>query len=174
MPKYLEAKIGESAEGTREQSLRDYVFYTVSGMPGSIMGAWLIETRLGRKGSMFFSALLTTLGILVFVWVDSQLAVIASSMAVSLAVTLMYAVIYSYTPEVFETRVRGTACGMAAAVSRLAGITSPVATGLMLGISVSLPLYVSAACFAIAAYCMITLPIETRGRGMPAGAHVAH
>ena len=89
LPKYLEAKIGQSAEGTREQSLRDYVFYTVSGMPGSIMGAWLIETRLGRKGSMFVSAILTTLGILVFVWVDSQFGVIASSMGVSLAVTLM-------------------------------------------------------------------------------------
>lgn len=129
------------------------------------MGAWLIETRLGRKGSMFVSAIITALGILVFVWVDSSFGVITSSMGVSLAVTLMYAVIYSYTPEVFETRIRGTACGMAAAVSRLAGITSPVATGLMLTVSVSLPLYVSAACFAISAYCMITLPIETRGRG---------
>ena len=33
----------------------------------------------------------------------------------------------------------------------------------MLSIHVSLPLFVSAACFAVTAACMVMLPIETRG-----------
>lgn len=55
---------------------------------------------------MAISTIATFFGILVFVTVHSQLGVVVSSMGVSLAVTTMYAVIYGYTPEVFEPRVR--------------------------------------------------------------------
>ena len=55
---------------------------------------------------MAISTIATFFGILVFVTVHSQLGVVISSMGVSLAVTTMYAVIYGYTPEVFEPGVR--------------------------------------------------------------------
>lgn len=58
-------------------------------MPGSIIGAYLIETDLGRRGTMAISTLATSAGIFVFVLVDSQVGVVLSSMAVSLAATLM-------------------------------------------------------------------------------------
>lgn len=53
------------------------------------MGAYLIETDLGRRGTMAISTLATSAGIFVFVVVDSQVGVVLSSMAVSLAATLM-------------------------------------------------------------------------------------
>lgn len=56
----------------------------------------------------------------------------------------------------------GTACGIASALSRFAGIIAPIVTGLLLSINVSLPLYLAAAFFLITAGCMIALPIETR------------
>lgn len=31
----------------------------------------------------------------------------------------MYAVLYGWTPEIFGTKVRGTACGIASALSRV-------------------------------------------------------
>ena len=55
---------------------------------------------------MAVSTIATFFGILVFVTVHSQVGVVISSMGVSLAVTTMYAVIYGYTPEVFESGVR--------------------------------------------------------------------
>lgn len=58
-------------------------------MPGSIIGAYLIETSWGRRGTMAISTLATSLGILVFVLVSSQAGVVLSSMGVSLAATLM-------------------------------------------------------------------------------------
>lgn len=76
------------------------------------------------------------------------------------------AVIYGYTPEVFPSSYRGTACGIASSFSRLAGVLAPLLTGILLSIDVSLPLYVACSCFAVTAYFMITLPIETRLKGI--------
>ncbi|GAA99250.1 uncharacterized protein L969DRAFT_102623 [Mixia osmundae IAM 14324] len=165
LPKFLEDKVGrEELGGGLTESLQEYVIYTVAGCPGSIIGAYLIETRLGRRGSMALSTLMTALGTFIFVMVTSKAGVVLSSMLVSLMATLMYAIIYGYTPEVFEARIRGTGCGIASALSRVAGIIAPLLTGLLLSLSVSLPLFVSAGAFATATICMATLPFETRGR----------
>ncbi|SCV70168.1 BQ2448_1562 [Microbotryum intermedium] len=159
LPKYLEQKLGESTgEASRTQSLWDYVLYTVSGLPGAPLGAWLIESRLGRVKTLAFSTLATSAGTLIFVLVSSQAGVVSSSMFVSLVATLMYAVIYGYTPEAFPVASRGTACGIASALSRLAGIFAPIITGFLLSISVSLPLFLSALCFLFAALAAWSLP----------------
>ncbi|SDA00037.1 BZ3501_MvSof-1269-A2-R1_Chr2-2g04410 [Microbotryum saponariae] len=153
LPKYLEQKLGESTGQTsRTQSLWDF-----SGLPGAPLGAWLIEGRLGRVKTLAFSTLATSAGTLIFVLVSSQVGVVSSSMFVSLVATLMYAVIYGYTPEAFPVASRGTACGIASALSRLAGIFAPIITGLLLSINVSLPLFLSSLCFllaALAAWCL--------------------
>ncbi|KDE04406.1 hypothetical protein MVLG_05196 [Microbotryum lychnidis-dioicae p1A1 Lamole] len=152
LPKYLEQRLGQSTgQASRTQSLWDYVLYTVSGLPGAPLGAWLIEGRLGRVKTLAFSTLATSAGTLIFVLVTSQAGVVSSSMFVSLVATLMYAVIYGYTPEAFPVASRGTACGIASALSRLAGIFAPIVTGLLLSINVSLPLFLSSLCFLLAA-----------------------
>ncbi|KAK4052685.1 hypothetical protein OIV83_001972 [Microbotryomycetes sp. JL201] len=107
LPKYLEEKVGETVtHGGREQSLREYVLYTAAGIPGSLLGAWLVETSLGRIKTLAISTLVTSASTLVFVFVQTQAGIMASSAAVSLAATLMYAVIYAYTPEAFPTTTR--------------------------------------------------------------------
>ncbi|KAM0747906.1 MFS general substrate transporter [Meredithblackwellia eburnea MCA 4105] len=174
LPKYLEQKVSGGGEPDgRAQSLRDYVIYTTCSLPGPFLGAYLIETKLGRRSTMAISTLLTSLATFVFVFVDSQSGVVGSSTVVSLAASLMYAVIYSYTPEVFPPSIRGTATGLASSFSRLAGIVAPLLTGVLLSINVSLPLFVSAGFFFVGAACMWKLPIETRGRpgGAVVGAH---
>ncbi|KAI0234009.1 hypothetical protein L0F63_001080, partial [Massospora cicadina] len=45
-----------------------------------------------------------------------------TSGAFSFLITIVYAVLYAYTPEVFDTKVRGTASGVASALGRIAGI----------------------------------------------------
>lgn len=87
-----------------------------------------------------------------------------SSSAVSFLATLLYAVIYGYTPEVFETNVRGTAVGTASGLGRIAGIVSPIVCGILLTISTSLPLYVSVVGFLIVGVSVALLPFETRGQ----------
>ncbi|GAA5864177.1 hypothetical protein JCM8547_001280 [Rhodosporidiobolus lusitaniae] len=154
LPRFLEAKLAANPSGSSpEQTLRDYVLYTVSGLPGSILGAYLVETSWGRAKTLALSTLATSAGTFVFAFVSSTTGVVLSSMAVSLAATLMYAVIYSLTPAVFPTTTRGTACGIASALSRLAGIIAPLFTGVLLSINISLPLFVSGACFFATAAC---------------------
>ncbi|BGP42491.1 hypothetical protein JCM10449v2_006496 [Rhodotorula kratochvilovae] len=159
LPKFLESKLAAegspATESTQEQTLRDYVLYTVSGLPGSLLGAYLVETSLGRARTLAFATLATSAATFVFVCVSSRAGVVLSSMVVSLAATLMYAVIYGLTPEIFPTSTRGTATGIASALSRLSGLLAPLLTGALLAAldGLAVPLLLSATCFAATAAC---------------------
>lgn len=87
-----------------------------------------------------------------------------TSSSASFLQNTMWGVVYSYSPEVFPTSVRGTAVGMASSLARVLGSTAPLATGALLQVSLQAPLYLSSAALCGAALCMILLPIETRGR----------
>ncbi|BGP56209.1 hypothetical protein JCM8202_002100 [Rhodotorula sphaerocarpa] len=183
LPKFLESKLSDSEPDqttTPEETLRDYVFYTLSGLPGSLVGAWLIETPLGRVKTLVFSTLATSAATVVFVFVGSPAGIVLSSMAVSFASTLMYAVIYGFTPEIFPVTMRGTASGIASALSRLAGIVAPLLTGVLLSLSSSsvMPLSLSAVCLlATAAAAWGLLGIEERmgiSGGRRAGSAMVH
>ncbi|KWU45077.1 MFS general substrate transporter [Rhodotorula sp. JG-1b] len=151
LPKFLESKLADTAPSrptTQEETLRTYVMYTTAGLPGSLVGAYLVETPLGRAKTLAISTLATSAATVVFVFVNTSVGIVLSSMAVSFASTLMYAVIYGFTPEIFPVTMRGTASGIASALSRLSGIVAPLVTGILLSISTSvLPLSLSALCF---------------------------
>ncbi|KAI8099794.1 major facilitator superfamily domain-containing protein [Halteromyces radiatus] len=163
LPKYLET-LGFDGEAvpTRKDVYWDYMIYSIAGVPGSVMASYLIETRLGRKGTMAFSAFGSALALFLFSIIDSRITMLISSSSVSFLATLLYAVIYGYTPEVFDTAVRGTAVGTASGLGRVAGIISPIVSGILLTISTSLPLYVSVIGFIIVGVCIVLLPYETR------------
>ncbi|KAI7905457.1 major facilitator superfamily domain-containing protein [Cokeromyces recurvatus] len=164
LPKYLETFgfKGEATVPTRKQVYRDYMIYSLAGVPGSVIASWLIETKLGRKGTMSTAAFGSSLSLFLFSIINSRITMVLSSSTFSFLETLLYAVIYGYTPEVFDTNVRGTAVGTASALGRIAGIASPIITGILLTISTSLPLYISAIGFFIVGSCVVLLPVETR------------
>ncbi|KAJ2455848.1 hypothetical protein EV183_000464 [Coemansia sp. RSA 2336] len=163
LPKLLEATPGNSA--SQVSVYRDALIYAVSGVPGSLLGAWLVDTRLGRIYSMTIATAVSGLALIGFAFSTKAhipaLTIVASSVF-GLTSTLMFAVIYAYTPEVFRPAVRGTACGTASAIGRVAGILAPLITGLLLELNSTIPLYVSVALLWAAAVCMFMLPIETR------------
>ncbi|ORZ16921.1 major facilitator superfamily domain-containing protein [Absidia repens] len=163
LPKYLETLgfEGEAAP-TRKDVYWEYMIYSIAGVPGSVMASFMIETRLGRKGTMAFSAFGSAIALFLFSIIDSRATMLVSSSSVSFLATLLYAVIYGYTPEVFDTAVRGTAVGTASGLGRIAGIISPIVSGILLTINTALPLYVSVAGFVIVGVCILLLPYETR------------
>ncbi|KAJ2691098.1 hypothetical protein GGH99_002497 [Coemansia sp. RSA 1285] len=162
------AAAAAAAAGSHSKQVRVYrdaLIYAVSGVPGSIIGSWMVNTRLGRIYSMALSTFVSGLALIAFAFsakAHSSALTIVSSSVFGLMSTLMFAVIYAYTPEVFYPAVRGTACGTASAFGRVAGIIAPLITGLLLSISTTVPLYVSVGLLWAAAGCMIALPIETR------------
>jgi MFS family permease len=124
LPKYLESlSLSDRRKDTYNDSLmqnvlKDYIIYSLCGIPGNLVGSWLIETFLGRIGTMSIAAFGTALAVFLFSAVKSHYSKVLSSAMVNFLSTLIYAVTYGYTPEVFESKVRGTACGIASAFGK--------------------------------------------------------
>ncbi|OAV92361.1 hypothetical protein PTTG_02243 [Puccinia triticina 1-1 BBBD Race 1] len=161
LPAYLEKRHPEKID--IEETLKEYLFYTIAGCPASLLASWMIETRLGRKKTMVLSALGTSAAILAFLKIRSDVGIKISSMIIAVMATIMYAVIYGYTPEVFPSSIRGTGYGIASALSRLSGMIGPLIVGLLMKISsLQAALWMTVLVFIFAAVLMCKLPIETR------------
>ncbi|KAJ7671688.1 major facilitator superfamily domain-containing protein [Mycena polygramma] len=131
------------------------------------LGAKLIITPLGRRWSLAGSTLITAGFCILFVFAQSaqsSLATRISAIGVGLASTTMWAVLYGWTPEIFATKVRGTACGIASALSRIGGMIAPILGGALLLISRAAPVYTSMVAFVFAAACVLLLR-EDEGEG---------
>ncbi|KAJ3218099.1 hypothetical protein HDU67_006657 [Dinochytrium kinnereticum] len=161
LPKFI---AGEGGSITVNETYRDYFLQALAGVPGSLAGYYLVESKMGRKGAMALSGL--GVGAFIFCFTTTKNATwqLVFNCLASFLANLLYGVIYAYTPEVFETRNRGTAVGAASALNRITGAVAPFISGALLDMNFNIPLYVSAACFALVGVFSIFLPIETRGR----------
>ena len=83
------------------------------------LGAYLVDSSFGRRWSLAGSTFFTAFFCVVFVNVDGPLLLKASTVGTSLASTTMWGILYGWTPEIFSTNVRGSACGFASALSRM-------------------------------------------------------
>jgi len=169
LPKLLEGRTASgdvtSAPRTLNDSLWDVVIYALGGCPGAILGAYLVESPLGRRWSLAGSTFVTAFFCLVFVMVEQSWAVRASTVGISLSATAMWAVLYGWTPEIFGTKVRGSACGIASALSRIGGMIAPMLGGFLLSIDHSVPVYVSIVVFILAGLCVLLLHEREGERG---------
>ncbi|KAF8895585.1 major facilitator superfamily domain-containing protein [Infundibulicybe gibba] len=102
LPKLLETSPGSDllAPKTLEQSLWDVVIFTIGGCPGAILGAYMIESSLGRKWSLAGTTFVTAFFCTVFVMVQSAWAVRLSTVGISLSATAAK----RWTPEIFGTK----------------------------------------------------------------------
>jgi len=164
LPIFLETRGVESdgSNASLDSVYRGYFIYCLFSIPGPLIGGWLSSTRLASRWTMAISTLMTGLSVFLFALVRSSLGMTLASAAINFFAYIFYAVIYSYTPAVFETEVRGTAVGMASSLGRIAGICAPALTGVLLGISVTLPMWVSVGLFAACSVCMLLLPVDIR------------
>lgn len=72
------------------------------------IGAYLIQTpHFNRRSTLSIFTVLTALSTLAFAAVSSKGGVIVSSMAISLAGSVMYSVLYAMTPEVSFEVLKG-------------------------------------------------------------------
>ncbi|KAJ7143606.1 MFS general substrate transporter [Mycena crocata] len=166
LPKLLESGGGTGSESI-EGSLWDVLVFTLGGCPGALLGAKLILTPLGRRWSLAGSTLFTAAFCILFIFAQNAQNVWAvrfSAVGVGLSSTTMWAVLYGWTPEIFATKVRGTACGIASALSRIGGIIAPMLGGALLLFSRAAPVYASMVVFVLAAACVLLLR-EDEGEG---------
>lgn len=76
---------------------------------------------------------------------------------------IMYAVLYSYTPEIFPTKDRGTGNAITASANRVFGIMAPI-VAMFANLETSAPVYVSGALFIASGLLVLALPFESRGK----------
>ncbi|SJX60238.1 uncharacterized protein SRS1_11552 [Sporisorium reilianum f. sp. reilianum] len=151
---------GEPDDASIQRALVDILVYSLSSLPGSLISAYMVETRLGRIGTMVSSTALMAAAVLLF-----SLTYWRSSLTlVSVSSSISYAAIYGYTPEVMAPTIRATACGTASAISRVAGIVAPLLAGWAFSLSPAVPLFMATSVLVIVTLAMAMLPIETRGR----------
>ena len=142
-------------------------------VPGTVLVAYLYG-MWSTKRSMILFALVTCLALGGFASIDPGAGAHSASLLMPLVVLLLLgsggiiAMLSPYTAEIYPTRLRGTASGIAAGSSKLGGIVAPpvaawilaVAPGFSaIGLIVALPVAISAIVLALAG-------VETRDRGL--------
>lgn len=163
LPSYLEQRGSANKPLSVALTYRNALIVAVMGIPGSIIAGLLVELRIGRKGTLFGSLLLT--GIILFgsTTAKTSNSYLAWNCFFNFFSTIMYGVLYAYTPEVFPTKIRGTAIGLAASANRVLGVFAPI-IAIFADLTTSAPIFVSGALFLFSALLVVFYPYEPRNK----------
>jgi len=100
-------------------------------LPGYLLAAYLIE-KIGRKKSIAFFFIGTALSALLMASVASQIALLFSSVIISVFCLGAWGMVYAYTPELYPTKMRALGNGAAGVMARIAGILAPYYTAFVM------------------------------------------
>jgi len=166
---WIGALLQQSGVGVTKSVLYT-VYISIGGIPGFLWAAWAVE-RWGRK-----PACVTTLvggALMVFVYgrvagseADAAVLLLTGGM-MQFFMFGMWAVLYTYTPELYPTRARASGCGMASTVGRIGSLLGPTLVGLILPIAGQAGVFfLGALCFLAAAGTVYKFGVETRGKAL--------
>ena len=146
---------------------------SVFQIPGYFSAAYLVE-RWGRKSTLVTFLLLNALGAFFFAQQSLSPTPDVAQILLWGAVIAFFnlgawGVVYTYTPELYPTRLRGTGAGLAAAAGRFGGILGPSTVGLLLALfggSQFAVFLVFTALLLIGGLVVWALGEETKGRSL--------
>ena len=144
----------------------DYaLIITIAQIPGYFSAAFLVE-RWGRKPTLVVYLLACAVGAFFFRTAPTDAAVLFWGCVLSFFNLGAWGVVYTYTPELYPTRIRGTGAGFAAAFGRIGGIIGPFIIGPLLVLSnnnIDGIFALFAAVFLVISLVVLVLGEETRG-----------
>ena len=113
------------------------VVQQVIGIPGVIIGTWMVETRLGRRWTTFIGFFVSGIFCILFYFLREfylvrAIQAVFTSAALYFFTFLGYAAIFTIGPESFPTQVRSSGYGLVSIFSRCGGICGPLLAGVML------------------------------------------
>lgn len=150
------------------ETYRNYAILSIVGVPGSVLAYFAVDSKspfLGRRGTLAISTFVSASFLFLFVnYGHSPAAQLGFSCVEAFSQNIMYGILYAYTPEIFESRVRGAGTGVASFLNRVAGLIAPVLAANIPGDGTEAPIYLSAALIFAAFVGICLIPIETRGR----------
>ncbi len=144
--------------------IRSYEFVMISYLfqiPGFLTAAYLVE-KIGRKKVLFSFIALTGISAFVFI---TGIAIAEMAMVGMILLSFFdlgaWGALYAITPEIYETKIRGTGAGFANSAGRVGGLLGPLVPSLFAsGYEMVFLMYI-AVLFA-AAFFSLMLP-ETKG-----------
>jgi len=121
---YIQATRGvDFGDGSTNITYRNALIIAVLGVPGALLGGWLVELpRIGRKGTLSISTVITGVFLYGSTTALRSDALLGWNCAFNFTSNIMYAVLYSFTPELFPTPQRGTGNALTATCNRVFGI----------------------------------------------------
>lgn len=130
---YLQSLRGvKFGDGSTYVTYRDALIVATVGIPGALLGGYLVEVpRLGRKGTLCLATLLTGGFLYGSTSALTSGALLGWNCGFNFAGNIMYAVLYAYTPEIFPTKDRGTGNALTATSNRVFGIMAVSSTMLL-------------------------------------------
>ena len=164
LPFIQSSRGADFGDGSTYITYRNSLIIAVLGIPGCLLGGYLVELRnFGRKGALAVSTILTGVFLFGSTTAVTSDALLGWNCAFNFASNIMYAVLYAYTPEIFPTKDRGTGNALTAAANRIFGIMAPI-IGMYADLETAAPVYVSGALFLAAEVLVVLLPFEPRGK----------
>jgi len=113
------------------QTFEYVLVMTLAQLPGYYTAALLVDV-IGRKATLGIFLSLSALCAYFFGQGGEPLVVLAWGSMMSFFNLGAWGVVYTYTPELYPTRIRAYGSGWAAAVGRTGGIAAPTVVGYML------------------------------------------
>ncbi|SDF55684.1 MFS transporter [Sporomusa acidovorans] len=104
---------------------------TLAQLPGYFSAAYLID-RIGRKATLAGYLALSAVSAYFFGQGGSPQSILVWGSLMSFFNLGAWGVVYTYTPELYPTRIRAFGSGWAAAVGRFGGILAPTIVGYMI------------------------------------------
>jgi len=162
---YLQALRGAKfGDGSTYITYRNSLIIAVLGIPGALLGGYLVELPLlGRRGTLAISTVLTGVFLYASTTAMTSGALLGWNCMFSFFSNIMYAVLYAYTPEIFPTKDRGTGNALTASANRIFGIMAPI-IAMFANLQTAAPVYTSGALFIVAGLLVAMLPFEPQGK----------
>eukprot|EP01125_Pyxidicula_operculata_P012825 TRINITY_DN4224_c0_g1_i1.p1 TRINITY_DN4224_c0_g1~~TRINITY_DN4224_c0_g1_i1.p1 ORF type:complete len:504 (+),score=42.06 TRINITY_DN4224_c0_g1_i1:134-1513(+) len=145
---------------------RDIFIYSAAGIPGSLIGAYMVDSFFGRKWTFFVSLILSAGSMLLFLLTEQSTQLVIFTSLLQLSLQIVFCAEYTYTPEVYPTEIRTTMYGIINGTARLVAMLGPIMAGGLQSLSTTASMYFSFACLVFGALCSAGLNIETRGKNL--------
>jgi len=162
LPTIYYTKLGYKIVKTLEWTL----VVTLAQIPGYYSAALMLD-KVGRKPILSVYLLIAGVACLLLGTTRNLDLILLYSLVVSFFNLGAWSALYTYTPELYPTRIRGTGAGAASSVGRIAGILAPVVTGYLMTISrgeIAWAFALFALVHWVAAFTVLLLGEETRRR----------
>ena len=127
MPELLK-RSGHGSE-SNEETYMTMFFQQIAGIPGILLATWMVETRMGRRWTQSIALFLSGVCVFGFLVAMDYWMVLGASTLMFFFSLMAYSAQYTITPESYPTEIRSTGMGWCSAMSRLAGVLTPVVVG---------------------------------------------